>query len=83
MARLNKVMAIKLARQPERLADYLILGPTCPAWLPGLAGYCWALGMSIGSVNNTIITALLTAFAKSTVMTLFLLVTPVFSTSYN
>ena len=23
--------------------DFLIMGPTCPAWLLGLAGYCWAL----------------------------------------
>ena len=23
--------------------DFLIMGPNCPAWLLGLAGYCWAL----------------------------------------
>ena len=23
--------------------DFLIMGPTCPAWTLGLAGYCWAL----------------------------------------
>ena len=35
MSRLNKVIAIKLARQPE--SGYVIFGLTCLAWLPGLS----------------------------------------------